>query len=82
MLPPFIGATSGVSNSNLGSKLLISKLFCHYKNTTYNIILGIFISTIISLTYQTLTKLSTTHELIIGIPLLLVGYTLGKTFDR
>ena len=62
--------------------LLISKLFCHYKNTTYNIILGIFISTIISLTYQTLTKLSTTHELIIGIPLLLVGYTLGKAFDR
>ena len=62
--------------------LLISKLFCHYKNTTYNIILGIFISTIISLTYQTLTKLSTTHELIIGIPLLLVGYTVGKAFDR
>ena len=62
--------------------LLISKLFYYYKNTTYNIILGIFISTIISLIYQTLTRLSTTYELIIGIPLLLIGYTLGKAFDR
>lgn len=62
--------------------LLISKLFCYYKNTTYNVILGIFISTIISLIYQTSIKLNTIYELVIGIPLLLLGYTLGKIFDR
>ena len=57
MLPPFIGATSGVSNSNLGSKLLISKLFS--KNTLISFLTKIFKFLVSSVAPNTLTFVTT-----------------------
>lgn len=79
ILLPFL---FGLIIGTLITVFLIYKLFSHHKNTTYNVILGIFISTIMFLIYKTAIKLNTIVELIIGIPLLLIGYKLGKTFDK